>query len=227
MYNFHPELYTHNPIKGKCSHNCEYCYMLGLRERYLLDDTLRINRNELKQGLGSDRFVFVGSSTDMFAEDVPSEWIEDVLTQLNRYPQNQYLLQSKNPARFLDFLNHPLLVNHSGQVIFCTTVESDKDFPEISDAPRISARIDALRELNEKGFRTMITVEPIMAFSNPVSLANLITSVNPEQVNIGANTASWIPLIEPTKEEVLTLINELNNRGIKIHLKDNLDRLIK
>ena len=201
--------------------------MLGLRDRYLLDDTLRINRNELKQGLGSDRFVFVGSSTDMFAEDVPSGWIEDVLTQLNRYPQNQYLLQSKNPARFLDFLYHPLLVDHSGQVIFCTTVESDKDFPEISDAPRISARIDALRELNERGFRTMVTVEPIMAFNDPVRLADLINSVNPEQVNIGANTAAWIPLIEPTKEEVLTLINELNNRGIKIHLKDNLDRLIK
>lgn len=201
--------------------------MLGLRERYLLDDDLRINRNELKQGLGSDRFVFVGSSTDMFAEDVSAEWIEDVFTQLNCYPQNQYLLQSKNPARFLDFLNHPLLVNHSGQVIFCTTVESDKDYPEISDAPAISARIDALRELSERGFRTMVTVEPIMAFTDHVSLADLITSVNPEQVNIGANTANWIPLMEPTKDEVLALINELNDRGIKIHLKDNLDRLIK
>lgn len=227
MYNFHPELYTHNAIKGKCEHDCKYCYMIGLRERYFHEETLRINPNDLKQGLGANRFVFIGSSTDVFAANVPAEWINDVLNQLNKYPLNQYLLQSKNPARFLEFLKHPLIVNHPNQVIFATTIESDIDYPDISKAPAIANRMEALSNLNALGLQTMITVEPIMAFSDPVKFADLLASVNPIQVNIGANTAHWIKLPEPGKYDILALIAELKKRGINVEQKSNLDRLIK
>lgn len=104
---------TYNPIKGACTHLCEYCYMIQMRQRFGQDPTLRLVMNELNKPLGSGKYVFVGSSTDVFAESVPSEWIVAVLNHLNEYPDNTYQLQSKNPARFLEFVNHPLYAKKS------------------------------------------------------------------------------------------------------------------
>ena len=69
MYDF--VTHTWNPIKGRCSHDCQYCYMKRWGE---LPD-LHLDAREMKTDLGSGNYIFVGSSTDMFAEDVSWEWI--------------------------------------------------------------------------------------------------------------------------------------------------------
>jgi DNA repair photolyase len=69
MYSFIS--HTFNPIKGKCSHGCEYCYM----KRFALRP-LHISESEMKTDLGTGNFIFIGSCTDVFAYDVPTEWIE-------------------------------------------------------------------------------------------------------------------------------------------------------
>ncbi len=63
MYDF----VTHrwNPIKGKCPHECAYCYM----KRFPLGP-LHLDEKELRTDLGSGNFIFVGSGTDMWAEEV-------------------------------------------------------------------------------------------------------------------------------------------------------------
>ena len=70
---------------------------------------LRLELKELKVNLGEGNFIFVGSSTDEWAANVPSEWIEQVLDYCDGF-NNRYLFQSKNPARFLEYLekNHTL-----------------------------------------------------------------------------------------------------------------------
>lgn len=55
---------------------------------------------KLKIYLGEGNFIFVGSSTDEWAANVSSEWIEQVLDYCDGF-DNRYLFQSKNPARFL------------------------------------------------------------------------------------------------------------------------------
>ena len=60
------------------------------------------------ESLGEGNFIFVGSSTDEWAANVPSEWIVQVLDYCDGF-DNSYLFQSKNPARFLEYLDHPLL----------------------------------------------------------------------------------------------------------------------
>ena len=77
------------------------------------------------------------------------------------------------------------------------------------------------------GFKTMITVEPVMKFSNAAHFADLLASFNPIQVNIGANTNRQFKLIEPDKTEILSLIKELEERNITVHQKSNLERLLK
>ncbi len=67
--------HTYNPMKGECEHSCPYCFMKGKR----LLPPLRLELKELKVNLGEGNFIFVGSSTDEWAANVPSEWIEQVL----------------------------------------------------------------------------------------------------------------------------------------------------
>lgn len=227
MYKFNSELYTYNPIKGACSHDCSYCFIKAMRHRFKQDPTLRLDQKELKANLGKGRFVFAGSSTDMFAPDVPEAWIIAVLDHLYDYPDNEYMLQSKNPARFLEFVDHKLYQDWKEKLILCTTIESNKEYPYESKAPSITERVKAMRTLSALGFRTMITVEPIMDFSDAATFAALLDSIHPEQVNIGASTSKTVKLIEPVKAKVIALIVELETRGIKVHCKSNLDRIVK
>lgn len=211
---------TYNPIKGECQHLCAYCFMLAMRRRFGQNPTLRLDEKELKMSLGSGNFIFVGSSTDEFAENVPSEWINRVLDHLYKFPDNIYQLQSKNPARFLEFLSHPLF--QKSKTVFCTTLESDIDYQNVSQAPSIKDRVAAMQALSVCGFKTMVTVEPIMAFSSPTRFADIIASVNPVQVNIGFNTSRDVALPEPSKIEFDALIIELEKRNINIHRKKNI-----
>lgn len=63
--------HTWNAIKGICFHDCPYCYMKKF------DGLLpvRIDPKELKVNLGNGNFIFVGSGTDAWAFDIPSDWI--------------------------------------------------------------------------------------------------------------------------------------------------------
>lgn len=217
---------TYNPIKGACTHDCKYCYMISMRQRFRQDPTLRLDEKELARSLGSGKHYFVGSSTDDFAANVPSDWITRVLDHLNEYQGNIYQLQSKNPKRFLEFIDHPLFGDKS-RVVFCTTLESDTDYSDISQAPSMNERVKAMHELSMKGFRTMVTVEPIMKFASPEHFADMIAACGPEQVNIGVNTSRTVKLPEPTKEEFAAFVAELAKRNLNIHYKNNMDRIKK
>ena len=66
MYEF--VSHTWNPIKGKCYHGCSYCYMDKLSPKR---GEARLDAGELANAcLGSGNFIFVGSSIDMFAQDI-------------------------------------------------------------------------------------------------------------------------------------------------------------
>lgn len=218
---------TYNPIRHpECSHKCSYCYMKGITRRFGKNTTMQLSQKELNTRLGSDKAIFVGSSTDMFAADVPKDWITKALDHLYAFPGNRYLLQTKNPARFMEFVNHPLFTDCRDSVVFCTTIESDLDYPDVSKAPSIGERIVAMQEIAALGFLTMVTAEPIMKFTDADSFASLIASVNPCQVNIGANTSRSVKLSEPSKVEVEALITALQSLGMNVHQKSNLSRLM-
>ena len=57
MYEF--VTHTWNPIKGKCSHGCTYCYMKKMCSRL---NTPRLDAAELTCYLECSNFIFVGSS---------------------------------------------------------------------------------------------------------------------------------------------------------------------
>ena len=209
--------YTWNPIKGKCLHDCSYCYMKQINPNA---NPPRLAEYELNTDLGCGRSIFIGSSTDMFAEDIPSEWIARVLDYCyqnrNMLLPNAYLLQSKNPKRFLEFINHPIME----RVVFCTTIETNRFYPEIMNkAPRIEERVEAMEEIARLGRPTMVTAEPLMQFDHE-EMVSFIRRCSPKLVNIGRKSCRRIVLPEPTQEEVQQLIAELESFA-NVNVKDN------
>ena len=205
MYEF--ATHTFNTIKGKCYHDCKYCYV---KKWGKLKD-IRFDERELKTDLGEGNFIFVGSGNDMFAEKIPEEWIDKTLEYCRRF-DNKYLFQSKNPGRMLGFL-----MKFPKNTVLGTTIETNRDY-RISKAPLVLGRADAMYNLHLLGFETMITIEPILDFDLEDFLW-LIRCANPKWVNIGSDSQkNGLP--EPSADKIKKLIKYLNFTEVKI--KKNL-----
>ncbi len=212
MYDF--VSHTYSPVRGKCKHDCSYCYM----KRFPLSDA-HIDEKDLKTKLGEGNFIFVGHTIDLFADDIPLEWIEKVLVHLREYPKNKYLLQSKNPKRFLDFED-----KYPSKIVFGTTIETNRTIYVESKAPPYIERTTALGELSKKGYETIVTIEPIFDFDIE-ELVEIVIMANPTWINIGADSKGH-NLPEPPKEKIIKLIKSLQQKT-DVKLKDNLKRILK
>lgn len=214
MYDF--VTHTWNTVKGECFHDCSYCYM----KRWGKLKPVRFDEKELKTDLGTGNFIFVGSSCDMWAKDIPDHWIRKTLKHMEQF-DNKYLLQTKNPERVLDFIDCSVI---SDKCIVCTTIESDSYYPEImNNSPEPMQRSLAMQELSEC-IDTYVTIEPIMDF-HLEHLVQMIKRCNPKQVNIGADSGNH-KLPEPSPEKVSMLVKELEKFTV-IARKTNLKRLFK
>lgn len=207
---------TWNSISGECEFSCVYCYMKVFKLK-----PMHFNEKEMKRDLGKDNFIFVGSGIDMFAPSVPKEWIEDTLEVCQKF-DNTYLFQSKNPERFLEFLD-----KFPPKSIFGTTIETDdtKLSAQVSKAPINVFRSIAIQKVRDTGRRIMISAEPVLDF-DVAKFAAMLIAIRPEFISIGADSKNH-NLPEPSKEKILELIEIIEGHGIKVIRKDNLKRLLK
>jgi hypothetical protein len=186
-------------------------------KRWKMLREIRFDSKELKTDLGNGNFIFIGSSNDLFAENINSEWIKTTLLYCSKFG-NKYLFQSKNPANILHYKDE-LPVNS----VICTTIETNRYYPEIMcNSPKPELRAKAMSKLGM--FDRYVTIEPIMDFDLQ-ELVGLIKLCDPIQVNIGADSSSK-HLPEPSKVKLLELIEELKT-FTKVEQKKNLTRLLK
>jgi DNA repair photolyase len=216
MYEF--ITHTWNTVKGECYHDCSYCYM----KRWGKQNPVKFDDKELKTDLGSGNFIFVGSSCDMFAEDIKSEWIKSTIDCCKNF-DNRYFLQTKNTERLFDlaFLLNDL---HDKQFSICTTFETNRDYPEIMNkSPKPTDRIKWFHSSGFADLDKYITIEPILDFDLDEML-KAIKAANPKQVNIGADSGNN-GLPEPSSEKVLQLIEGLKE-FTTLSPKTNLKRIL-
>jgi len=148
MYKF--VTHTWNTVKGECYHNCSYCYM----KRFGKLKPVRFDEKELKTDLGTGNFIFVGSSCDMWAQNIPDEWIFKTLCHCNKFEDNSYLFQTKNPYNI-----RRILVPNSN---VCVTLETNRHYPEIMrNCPTPEQRVEQMKLIRHPLY---ITIEPIMNF---------------------------------------------------------------
>lgn len=204
--------HTWNTVKGKCPHDCSYCYM----HRWGNQKPVRFDDKEIMTDLGAGHTIFVGSSCDLFANDIPDAWIAKTINRCLEF-NNSYLFQSKNPQRFSDYFNHLYT-----DTKFCTTIETNRFYPEImGNTPGAKDRAYFLREWP---FERYLTIEPIMDFDLD-EMVEIIKMCEPAQVNIGADSGNN-GLPEPSREKLIQLIDALREFTV-IDQKRNLLRLLK
>jgi len=204
--------HTWNPIRGRCPHQCSYCYM----KRFKVGN-LRLEERELTTNLGSSNYIFVGSSTDMWAAEVPTEWIQRVIQHTKKY-NNIYLFQTKYPIRFLDFIE-----DIDRNYILGTTLETNRDY-NLSAAPKPKERWMQFKLLNEFKVSTMISIEPIMDFDLE-SFLYMLREIKPEFISVGADSKRN-SLVEPSPKKIRKLIRCLKE-FTDVIIKQNLDRLLR
>jgi DNA repair photolyase len=206
MYDFIS--HTWNTVKGECYHNCSYCYM----HRWGKQNPVRFDEKELKTDLGTGNFIFVGSSCDMWAKNIPDEWIFATLCHCNKF-DNNYLFQTKNPHNI-----RRILVPNSH---VCVTLETNRHYPQImQNCPTIEQRVEQMKLIRHPLY---VTIEPIIDFDLK-QFVGLIRQCSPVQVNIGSDSGNN-NLPEPSKEKILQLISELEI-FTKVVQKKNLNRLL-
>jgi DNA repair photolyase len=211
---------TWNPLGGECPHGCAYCSTNNLKKRY------EVVKNKYSGPLKlffdfpplTEKIVFVCGQNDLFAEEVPTSWIANLL-QRCKARDNTYLFQTKNPVRMKEFA--PLFPE---KTILCTTIETNRRYAQMGNTPAVYDRANAMNEHSLAGFKVHVTIEPIMDFDLD-ELVWLIQTCMPEKINIGADSKNN-NLPEPSKEKLLALIDELKKFTV-IDQKRNLTRLLK
>jgi DNA repair photolyase len=226
--------HQHSHLGGECPHKCSYCYVdhpdRGRASKYCGE--LRLIESEFKTAYGRENTIFIEHCNDLFCKEVPTGWITRILAHCYEYPENKYMYQTKNPARFLDFIN--ILPPNS---ILGTTIETDSGQPDhISKAPSTLDRAEAMAEIrsyirggyirtSRPDIKIFVTIEPIMDFNVDI-LSRWITSIRPDFLNIGADSMGH-GLIEPTFEKIIQLVERLRKNGVEVRKKHNLERLEK
>lgn len=202
--------YTWNPIRGKCPHQCSYCYMKMFKV-----GELRLDEKALKDNLGEGRTIFVGSSIDMWAKGVYTNWIHEVIEHCNKYSNNTYLFQSKNVHRLYRFRKRL-----PPKTILGTTIETNRDYG-MSNAP---VPFERMVEMHTIAYMEgMVSIEPIMDFDLNI-LVDWMELIMPKFVSIGADSQGH-NLPEPSPEKVRMLIQELK-KFTEVKIKPNLKRIV-
>lgn len=230
MYTWVTHMHAH--LKGACSHRCCYCYAPKGDQRrqatysgpvYLDEAELSVNYKGEKK-----RVIFIDHMNDLWAEAVPAHAISLVLRHCATCLDNVYVFQTKNPERYLEFMQELVVLNRwtNGGVMLGATVETNRELPpEISLAPPPINRLVTLTNLTlGTTFAPFITIEPVLDFDVDDFLKWLIR-IRPQFVNIGADSKDC-HLPEPPPFKVQALIKGLWEAGIEIREKHNLDRLL-
>jgi hypothetical protein len=169
------------------------------------------------------KVIFVCNMTDLFADGIPYYVIEGIIGFCKKYPKNEYLFQTKNPKRFFDFMD----AGFPEKTILGTTIETNRDEPSVSFAPKPNARVPWMWELTDQKYRglvkRMVTIEPIMNF-DVKQLSLMVFNCHPDFVNIGADSKEN-DLPEPSADKILELIRALRV-FTEVRIKDNLYRLV-
>ena len=211
--------HTFNHLAGECPHGCPYCYVQAMQRRFgnmPYSGQLRLVEEKLSVEFGSGKTIFIENCNDLFANDVPEEWIDRILEHCERWPKNTYVFQTKNPRRIVNdvwwFPNDCLIG---------TTVETNRE-NDLGNAPSRRGRLTALAKLFPD-FKTFVTIEPILDF-DPYLFVDCLVAARPSFVNIGADSKGC-GLPEPSYDKVMMLIHLLKDAGIEVREKRNLERL--
>jgi len=206
------------PLQGQCPHQCSYCCVehTPAGRMGVYSGPPRLSKRQMGLNLGSGKTVFVCHLGDLFADGISSFFIAEVIRRTQEFPDNTYVWQTKNPQRYHDF-------RIRRNCALGTTIESDIWFPKIMGlAPHPLERMNAMLDAKQRSYRTFVTVEPILEFTEQLALD--LVALHPDWVNVGADSKRH-NLPEPSGDKVRGLVVTLREAGIEVREKPNLARI--
>ena len=206
---------TWNPIRGRCPHNCAYCYMRGFWEKGFIPEEPAVSECAYEAVFTQDEKIFVGSSIDIFADKIPTAWTQKVIDFCHEWPGTIFLFLTKNPGRYHEF-------KLAKNFIAGATIESNRYHRKfMGNAPAPGDRIQAMKELEHP--TKFICIEPIMAFDIEI-FGEHLAEINAAGIQIGADSKGH-GLPEPTRDDIEYLVAILDDSGAQVEPKKNLRRI--
>jgi len=207
MYGFVTD--TSNPWMY-CDFKCGYCYA----PEYGQDAIPKIHALQVRRKFKETDCIMLCSLGDPYCRNAPEDINEILLEEIgNSPPETKFLIQTKNPNGFFD-------VTFPKNVILGCTIESNRNYPEISKAPSQEDRLSIMKCLYKECKITnafLITIEPILEF-DLLPFFNTLIEIHPWMVAIGYDNHHHC-LPEPPLEKTLALIEALEAAGIKVYRK--------
>jgi protein gp37 len=213
-----------NPFKG-CKFDCTYCESSfkrqAKRQKHNCMDCYEYEPHthpeRLTQSLPRTKymqFIFTCASGDIAF--CPTGYLEQILDRIKKYPDKNFLIQSKKPSTF----NR---VSFPDNVILGTTIETNRDslYEGVAKAPLPSQRYKDFVKVNHP--LKMVTIEPVIDFDVDVML-KWMKDINPCMIWLGYDSGKN-NLPEPELEKVKELHWELNRAGFVVLLKNIRERI--
>ena len=144
---------TWNPVTGctKISPGCKHCYAERLSKRLKAMGqanyrdgfklTLQPQMLELPLRWKSPKRIFVNSMSDLFHEDVPTDYIKQVFDVMGRAHWHQYQVLTKRSDRVFELSKK---LNWVPQIWMGVSVETQKYTPRIDDLRKTGAHVKFL-----------------------------------------------------------------------------------
>lgn len=216
MFSFITEVW--NPLGGECVHNCYggKCWAKIIAKKFGLDKYKgepRLDPKQMKKKFKDDDFVFVVDMNDLFAENVPSELILEVIKKTWEFPKTQFLFLTKNPSRYMNFV--PIFGDNC---VLGATIESNRIAPRTCNAENRLLRLIWMSNVAIKSrLRMFVSVEPIMDFDINEFVGHL-TFIQPWAVAVGYDNYN-MGLPEPELWKTEKLITLIEENGFTVYRK--------
>ncbi len=165
--------------------------------------------SELERKFKPKETYFVTSMGDLFGNWVSDDWIRRVLEHVNKFEETTFFFETKNPARYKDYLD--LFPKNA---ILSTTIESNRDY-KASAAPSVWDRFEAFKGIEWP--TKHVSIEPIMEFDLS-ELAGMVLGLRPWMVAVGYDSLGN-NLVEPELKKSLGLIVKLEREGFRVERK--------
>ena len=214
--------WTWNPTPG-CTHGCPYCWAKSLSDRWGKSFEPQFREHFLNDQMPDDgTWVFVDSMGDIMCDGMKYAWIVKIIEFIHKNKRdNKFLLQTKNPLRFLYWQIETLLRAVQDKIIVGTTIETNR--ATLGNAPHPQERYKSLLWMRGQGYKTFLSMEPLEDFDLDV-IKEWIFQLQPEAIEIGLENYTNFTT-KPPEEKIIQLRDWLDEHGFEYIFKENLRHL--
>lgn len=211
--------YTLNPYSG-CSFGCTYCYAAFFsRNKEKMDtwgDWLSVKENALtllrkkRKRPMLDKTIYLSSVTDPYQPiEKELELTRQLLQELLDFHEVRLVIQTRSSlaTRDIDLFKKFKTL----QVNMTVTTDSEKVRKVFEPfCPGNKQRIKAIKEINDSGVQSCITMTPLLPVEKPNQFAEELLSTGIERFIIQPFHKDKGKFVRGTRDEALKILNEFN-----------------